>query len=566
MKARTLILLLLASALVLPATASAAAGFGQLTLPGGCITQFASQDDGTDQCATGKALDGAAAVAVSPDGHSVYVASNYTTGFGWGGIAIFSRDPASGVLKQVGCISSDTSDGSDGTEGSCTVATGLRGADAVVVSPDGAFVYVGSARAGGITSFARDPATGLLTQTGCLVEVRLVGSPCAVAHVFAQVAALAVSSPFVFAGSAQRGAISTLAPSVFGFASPANPGALLANPCIATAGADNGCANGNALKNVMGLALSPDGKTLYASAADSGAVDWFSVDPATGALTQAGCLLGNAPPGPCGSSQMVQGPTSLAVSPDGQNVYVADSSSTIIALARNTSTGALTDGSCYDSPPDTSDATRAQDQPADPCSHADALDSVTSVAVSPDGSTVYSAGDGELAVFKRDAAQAGALSETACVAAGDSTCGSLTGASGNAALAVSPDGQTVYAATSDSSSLLSFGPGSAISSSRLLAARDGTVRVALSCSHSVRRRCAGSVVVGGGSSGPHSARVGVPARFAIRRGASAVVAVRLPAAARAALALHGSVTVTVLVLPVRGGGGGARRTLVVRRG
>ena len=87
----------------LPATASAAGSNGSLTQktdPDGCIADINFPVTG---CTTGKALNGASSVTVSPDGKSAYVASAISDA-----VAVFDRDTTTGALTQKtdpdGCI------------------------------------------------------------------------------------------------------------------------------------------------------------------------------------------------------------------------------------------------------------------------------------------------------------------------------------------------------------------------------------------------------------------------------------------------------------------------------
>jgi Lactonase, 7-bladed beta-propeller len=84
---------------------------GRLT-PRGCIS-----DAGTEGCADGRALDGAIAAAVSPDGKNVYVTSRVSDA-----VAVFARNTATGALSQLsgtsGCVS-------EGGLGGCAVGRGL---------------------------------------------------------------------------------------------------------------------------------------------------------------------------------------------------------------------------------------------------------------------------------------------------------------------------------------------------------------------------------------------------------------------------------------------------------
>src|SRR5436309_937814 len=94
-------------------------------LPGGqgCVSATA-----TDGCRVGRQLAGAFGVAVSGDGHNVYVAANSTSA-----VLTFARDPSTGGLTQLpgggGCTS-------ESGAGGCATGSGLTGAVAVTVSGD----------------------------------------------------------------------------------------------------------------------------------------------------------------------------------------------------------------------------------------------------------------------------------------------------------------------------------------------------------------------------------------------------------------------------------------------
>ncbi|WP_422923846.1 PKD domain-containing protein [Singulisphaera sp. PoT] len=99
-------------------------------------------------------LAGVSSIAVSPDGNYLYAASQQD-----GALTVFSRDPWSGSLTFVQTL-----------KGSPDRMQGLIAADAVVVSPDGKNVYVGSLM-GVVLSFERVPSTGRLVYRGVYQDV-----------------------------------------------------------------------------------------------------------------------------------------------------------------------------------------------------------------------------------------------------------------------------------------------------------------------------------------------------------------------------------------------------------
>ncbi|HEX7609238.1 MAG TPA: hypothetical protein VF380_01070, partial [Solirubrobacteraceae bacterium] len=283
----------LAGLALVPASASAAAGFGRLSGPGGCLAApgLASSDQGTSGCGVGKALVGPSAVAVSPDGLNVYVASGTagaTVAASFGSLAILKRDPATGAVSEVGCLSSDGTDGRDGASGACTPSPSLLGADGVTVSPDGLSVFVAASYSGSVVAFARNPADGSLTRFGCLQARPVGGTACPYANVFTSSGAIVASadSRSLYVAAPTVGSVSTLtaapapapasaptpAPTSGASTPPATPAPTaasifggtvtqpLGNSCIAANGFDGVCSVGVAILGLGSLALSPDGK------------------------------------------------------------------------------------------------------------------------------------------------------------------------------------------------------------------------------------------------------------------------------------------------------------------
>ena len=111
---------------------------------------------------------GVAAVALSPDGRNLYVASRRSQA-----VAVFRRNQSTGKLTQApgpaGCVAAR------GAEG-CGFAVGLGGPNSVAVSPDGKNVYATSAQGNSIAIFRRDPTTGALAQSVSGTAVTSYGS------------------------------------------------------------------------------------------------------------------------------------------------------------------------------------------------------------------------------------------------------------------------------------------------------------------------------------------------------------------------------------------------------
>jgi DNA-binding beta-propeller fold protein YncE len=145
------------------------------------------------------------------------------------------------------------------------------------------------------------------------------------------------------------------------------------------------CADGHALEIPYGVAVSPDGKSVYVASGYSNAVARLVRNPTTGAITQpagtAGCISETGA-GPCANGRGLDGAQSVAVSADRKSVYVASSFSNAVArLNRNTTTGAITQ------PAGTAGC--ISETGAGPCANGRGLDGTWDVAVSPNGKSVY---------------------------------------------------------------------------------------------------------------------------------------------------------------------------------
>jgi DNA-binding beta-propeller fold protein YncE len=360
----------------------------------GCVSQQPLQP-----CADGHALDGPYSVAVSPDGKSVYVAS-----YSSNAVARLNRNPTTGALTQpagaAGCVSENGA-------GPCGDGHGLVGPVSVAVSPDGKSVYVASSDSSGcaettcggwgaVARLNRNPTTGAIAQpagrAGCVSETG--AEPCADGHGLLIPYSVAVSpdgkSVYVASFSSEAVARLNRNPTTGALTQPAG-----AAGCVSEDGSGP-CADGHAIDGPVSVAVSPDGKSVYAASGYDDAVVRLIRNPTTGAIAQpagrAGCVSENGA-GPCGDGHGLVGPVSVAVSPDGKSVYVASFSSHAVArLNRNATTGAIAQPA---------GRTGCVSQTgAGLCDDGHALVYPHSVAVSPDGKSVYSTSGGSKAVVR----------------------------------------------------------------------------------------------------------------------------------------------------------------------
>ena len=361
---------------------------GALGQPSGAAGCVAAK--GAFECRRAIGLNGPNSVAVSPDGRNVYATSR-----GSNAITAFRRDRSSGALTQLsaaaGCISGLPVP-------VCASGRALLGPDVVVVSPDGANVYVGSFFGNAVAVFARDRAGGALVQLagegGCLAEAT---SGCAhgIALGAPEGMAIAANGAAVYVASALSNALVVLArdksTGALGQATDGS-GCIVDSPLA-------GCANGVQISGANAIDVAPGRGDVYVTSLFSNSVTSFSRAGSAASLAQkpgtSGCLVWLRAVG-CSFGRALSSPEGLAVSPDGANVYAAAfATGAIDVLDRNRKSGVVVQK------PGRPGCLALRSVPG--CTRARALRGVSSIALSPDGRYLYSTSFGSNAVdiFRR---------------------------------------------------------------------------------------------------------------------------------------------------------------------
>jgi 6-phosphogluconolactonase (cycloisomerase 2 family)/tetratricopeptide (TPR) repeat protein len=284
--------------------------------------------------------------------------------------------------------------------------TGLDRPESIAVSPDGRHVYVASSYDDAVAVFRREGSTGALTFVEAVFDnvggidglngaVSVAVSPDG-AHVY-------VASQY------DGGAVAV-------FRRDAVTGALtFVEAKLDGRGGIDGLGGADA------VAVSADGAHVYVAGRYDNAVAVFARNPGTGALTFVEATVNGA-----GGVEGLAYVGSVTVSPDGKHVY-ATGSGDAVSFARDSGTGRLTF-----------------------LETDDIFGSAAWVTVSPDGRNVYVAASFDIYVYARDATS-GALTLVE-----EEAVSSIDGAESPDMVAVSPNGEYVYAATSADDALAVF--------------------------------------------------------------------------------------------------------------
>lgn len=258
-------------------------------------------------------------LALSPDGKNLYVA-----GAGENAVVALARDPDTGGLTFLHAVQEGDCTGLPLLPNPCPSVSGLEGAYDLAVSPDGRFVYVSGEDDNALTVFARRASDGSLRRTitispTVLTYASLVQSVQPVGLVVPRGIALSPDGAHLYAASSGTGAVAV-------FKRNGADGRLTASPFVSD----------SSLAGVSDLAVSADGKFVYAAASTADSVVVLRRDAASGALTvEASYTDGFRVDG-------LNGVSDLALSPDGRFLYASGFAEDKLAIfGRDALTGRL---------------------------------------------------------------------------------------------------------------------------------------------------------------------------------------------------------------------------------
>jgi DNA-binding beta-propeller fold protein YncE len=267
----------------------------------GALTFVEAEKEGVNGAA---GLESVLSVAVSPDGSHVYTVGGDDD---YDAVSTFARDPVTGALTFAGILL-----------GGATGIPEFRAPDTVRISPDGSYVYVTASYSDSVVFFSRNPSTGALTFSGYVKNgtggVAGLDRPLGMAmspdgsHVY--VSAQLDKAIVAFSRSPTSGALSFVEAE------------------------RDGVGGVHGLDGSWAVAVSPDGNHVYGVGENSHDVAQFRIDSATGALA----FMGTAHIGFLSSFSA----TSITVSVDGYNAYVPSGGSHFAVFTRDPSRGMLT--------------------------------------------------------------------------------------------------------------------------------------------------------------------------------------------------------------------------------
>jgi DNA-binding beta-propeller fold protein YncE len=357
-------------------------------------------------------------VAVSPDGKQLYVGAAFQSE----AISHLTLD-AVGNPAFADCVGVHTT-------GCQAVDDNLDGLGQIALSADGTQLYAGS--------------NGELEGTSFLTASSLVHFPLGAGGAFEAggggvaegdcVGGGSGCAPWAVINSPHGIAVLPQGGHVYVADGTGNAAHLSASPALGAldcVGASGGCvapSPSGALSGSSAVAISPDGKQLYVGG--SNGVSHLSIGP-SGTATFQNCIGSLAGCTATNPSTVLNSVTSLAVSPDGHNLYVGAGVITHLTLD---SSGNMTFHDCIGG--------------FEECALVPYVAPAIDLALSPDGTQLYAAGGSAIAHFAIGASGTPTFADcfgpaAGCTASGPS--GWSTTGGGASALAMSHDGKQLYA-------------------------------------------------------------------------------------------------------------------------
>ena len=399
------------------APAAEAAPVGELTYTS-CYTAAPSA------CGPGKSalpkMETLADVVVSPDGRSVYAAANSNAA-----VIHFNRDPATGELTRMGCVTESTGCGGGAADG----RFGLGAPQGLAISPEGEAVFV----AGGdktLVVLDREP-DGRLVYAGCVTGA---ASGCGgFGNNNNKVSLNGVNS--VAATPDGRSVVAT-APGHLTHLTRLSLDPLTFVSCF-NQPATNGCTTaGTSLNNANDVAASPGNDAVFVASPGSNVLARFNRNTNTGAIAFNQSL----------THPSLTKPITLEMAPASNDLYVAslDSAHTLSSWDVAANPNSFTFKECFSASP-------VCDGPGH--NNIPAFQFPVPVHASADGRSVYTGSNSSQVIhrFERDP-RTGLLTRRECYAAttgcgagrdGLDVLGDLT------AMDSSPDGRDLYVANRD---------------------------------------------------------------------------------------------------------------------
>ncbi|MBT8139111.1 MAG: lactonase family protein [Gammaproteobacteria bacterium] len=244
-------------------------------------------------------------------------------------LVAYSRDQASGELTEIQTV---------------TGITGLLYAGSITISPDGLSVYstspgdIGGTVESAVVVFSRNIATGELTY----VEAEFEGVNGVQGLEAAHLATVSPDGKHVYvAAPGDAGGTPPIPGRVSLFERDATTGELTFINVV-----EDGAAGVEGLGGVLGVVISPDGTQAYTAAYGDDAVAVFDRDVVTGDLSFVEVHVDGI-----SGVDGLDGANELAISTDGANVYAvslkrsptsSDGENALVTFSRDTTTGALT--------------------------------------------------------------------------------------------------------------------------------------------------------------------------------------------------------------------------------